>query len=223
MDKTEVISKIKETGIIPVVRTDSADKARRIIDALIKGGIDVLEITMTIPGAIKLIDNLTNEYKTAVIGAGTVLNADIARKCVAAGARFIVSPITDSETVSYCNQNQIVVMPGALTPNEIFAASTAGADIVKVFPAGSMGGASYLKSLKAVFPHVEIVPTGGIGVENAIDYLKAGAFAVGIGGELTGGKESEITKRARILLDEIKLKQIAKEEKNNFSRISQTN
>ncbi len=95
MDKTEVISKIKETGIIPVVRIDSADKARTIIDALIKGGIDVLEITMTIPGAIKLIDNLTNEYKTAVIGAGTVLNADIARKCVAAGARFIVSPITD--------------------------------------------------------------------------------------------------------------------------------
>ncbi len=193
--------KIKETGIVPVVRTDSTDKARTIIKALIEGGINVLEITMTIPGAIELIGELTGEYKTAaVIGAGTVLDAEIARRCVAAGAQFIVSPITDSETISFCNQNEIIVMPGALTPTEIFAAQTAGADIVKVFPVGAMGGVSYLKSVKAVFPHIEIVPTGGIDLENAVDYLRAGALAVGIGSELTRGEESEITKQAQILL-----------------------
>jgi len=210
MNKHEVISKIRKTGIVPVVRTDSTEKARKIVKALLEGGIDVLEITMTIPGAVELIAELTGKYQTAaVVGAGTVLDAETARRCVAAGAQFIVSPITDSETISFCAKNEIVVMPGALTPTEIFTAHTAGADIVKVFPVGAAGGASYLKSIKAVFPRVEIIPTGGVSLENAADYLKAGALAVGIGSELTRGEESEITKRARVLLDGIGLKQLA--------------
>ncbi|MDQ3750362.1 MAG: bifunctional 4-hydroxy-2-oxoglutarate aldolase/2-dehydro-3-deoxy-phosphogluconate aldolase [Acidobacteriota bacterium] len=206
MNKTQVIEKIKETGIIPVIRTDSAEQAQTVIEALIKGGIDVLEVTMTIPGAVELIERLTGEYKnTASIGAGTVLDKDAAQKCVEAGAKFIVSPILNLEMVAFCNQNKITVMPGALTPTEIFSAWQAGADMVKIFPVSAMGGVSYLKAVKAVFPQFLFVPTGGITLENAVDYIKAGAYAVGIGGELTKEKKSVITKCARILLDKIKL------------------
>ncbi len=206
MNKTQVIEKIKEIGIIPVIRTDSAEQAEIVIQALIKGGIDVLEVTMTIPGAVGLIKRLASEYKnTTLIGAGTVLNKDAAQKCVEAGAKFIVSPILNLETVEFCNQNKIAVMPGALTPAEIFSAWQAGADIVKIFPINAMGGAFYLKAVKAVFPQFKFVPTGGINLENAVDYIKAGAFAVGMGGELTKGNESVITQHARSLRDKIKL------------------
>jgi len=161
---------------------------------------------MTIPGAVELIERLTGEYKnTALIGAGTVLDKDAAQKCVEAGAKFIVSPILNLEMVAFCNQNKIAVMPGALTPTEIFSAWQAGADMVKIFPVSAMGGVSYLKAVKAVFPQFLFVPTGGINLENAVDYIKAGAFAVGMGGELIKGKKSVITKCARILLDKIKL------------------
>ncbi|HXH70237.1 MAG TPA: bifunctional 4-hydroxy-2-oxoglutarate aldolase/2-dehydro-3-deoxy-phosphogluconate aldolase [Pyrinomonadaceae bacterium] len=206
MNKTQVIEKIRETGIIPVIRTDSAEKAETVIEALIEGGINVLEVTMTIPDAVGLIRRLTSEYKNAaVIGAGTVLDRDAAQKCVEAGAKFIVSPILDLETVLFCNQNEITVMPGALTPTEIYSAWQTGADIVKIFPISAMGGISYLKAVKAVFPQFEFVPTGGINLENAIDYIKAGAFAVGMGSELTKEKESVITQQARNLRDKIKL------------------
>jgi len=206
MNKTQVIEKIRETGVIPIIRTDSAEKAQFVIEALIKGGIDVLEVTMTIPGAVRLIERLTGEYKnTALIGAGTILNKDAARKCVEAGAKFIVSPILDAETVAFCNQNKIAVMPGALTPTEIYSAWQAGADMVKIFPVSAIGGVSYLKAVKAVFPQFEFVPTGGINLENAVDYIQAGAFAVGMGGELTKEKESVITQHARNLRNKIKL------------------
>lgn len=200
MKKRQVIETIKQTGIIPVIRTDSADRAQIIIEALVKGGIDVLEVTMTIPGAPQLIARLIDQYKeTAIIGAGTVLNKETARQCVEAGAKFIVSPIFNAEIVSFCNQNEITVMPGALTPTEIHTASEAGADIVKVFPVSAMGGASYIKAVKTVFPHIEMIPTGGINLENAVEYIKAGALAVGMGGELTKGKESIVTTNARNL------------------------
>jgi 2-dehydro-3-deoxyphosphogluconate aldolase/(4S)-4-hydroxy-2-oxoglutarate aldolase len=205
MKKIEIIQRIKETKIIPVIRTDSADKARIIIEALVKGGIDVLEVTMTIPGAVDLIAELTNQYKeTAIIGAGTVLDKETAQKCIEAGAEFIVSPILNLETVFFCNQNEITVMPGALTPTEIYTAKKAGADMIKVFPVSAMGGATYIKAVKTVLPHVEIVPTGGVNLEDAVDYIKAGALAVGMGGELTKDKESVITKQARNLLNQIK-------------------
>jgi 2-dehydro-3-deoxyphosphogluconate aldolase/(4S)-4-hydroxy-2-oxoglutarate aldolase len=207
MNKSEVLEKIREIGIIPVIRTDSHEKARTVIKALIEGGISVLEVTMTIPDAVGLIEQLTVEYKNAaVIGAGTVLDKPTAKKCIEAGAKFIVSPILDSEIVSHCNQNEIAVIPGALTPTEIFAARQAGADLVKIFPVSAMNGVSYLKAVKTVFPHIEFVPTGGINLENAVDYLKSGAFAVGIGGELTKGSEANIVKNAQNLCNMIKFR-----------------
>ncbi len=207
MNKTQVIEKIRESGIIPVIRTDSAEKAQTVIKALLNGGINILEVTMTIPGAIELIARLTDEYKnTAVIGAGTVLDAQTAQNCIRAGAKFIVSPIFDLQTVSFCKDKEIAVMPGAITPTEIFTAWKAGADAVKIFPVSAMGGVTYLKAVKSVFPHIEIVPTGGVNLENAFDYIKAGALAVGIGSELTKGEESAITKQAQNLRDKFRLK-----------------
>ena len=204
MNKNEVIEKIREMRIIPVIRTESAEKAKLVVEALVKGGINILEITMTIPGAVELIAELDDKYKAAtIIGAGTVLDQKTAQKCVEAGAKFVVSPILNAEIISFCNKSEIAVMPGALTPSEIYAARENGADLVKVFPASAAGGASYLKALKAVFPNIELIPTGGVTLENAVDYLKAGAFAVGIGGELTKDKEATIIRNARNLLDEI--------------------
>lgn len=204
MKKSQVIEIVKQTKIIPVIRTASTDAAKIIIRALIEGGINVLEVTMTVPRAADLIAELTVEYKkNAVIGAGTVLDAATAEKCVAAGAKFIVSPICDLETVAFCHRNETVVMPGALTPNEIFAASRAGADLVKVFPASALGGAAYIKAVKAVFPDIEMIPTGGIEIAKAVEYLKAGACAVGMGGELTKGDASNIIAAARRLQNEI--------------------
>lgn len=200
MKKAEVLQKIKEVGIIPVIRTKSADEAQSVIKAILAGGINILEITMTIPDAVELIGKLTQELNNEVIiGAGTVLDVEAAQKCIEAGARFIVSPIFDAKIVSLCNQSSIVVISGALTPTEIFTAWQNGADLVKVFPVSAVGGASYLKAVKAVFPHIELVPTGGVNLENATSFIEAGAFAVGIGGELTAGYSSMITELARNL------------------------
>lgn len=159
---------------------------------------------MTIPGAVELIAELADKYKAAaIIGAGTVLNRKTARRCVEAGAKFVVSPILDAEIISFCNNSEIAVMPGALTPTEIYAAWRAGADLVKIFPASAAGGASYIKAVKAVFPNIKIIPTGGVNLETAVDYLKAGAFAVGMGGELTNAKQSLIIENVSKLLDKL--------------------
>jgi len=205
MKKSQVLKKIREVGIIPVIRTTSADEARSVIGAILAGGIKILEITMTIPNAVELIENLAQELNNdAIIGAGTVLNIETAQKCIEAGAKFIVSPIFNAKIVSLCNQSSIVVISGALTPTEIFIAWQNGADLVKVFPASAMGGASYLKAVKAVFPQIEIVPTGGVNLENATDFIEAGAFAVGIGGELTAGYPSMIIELARNLCSKVR-------------------
>lgn len=206
MNKNQVIEKIKKAKIIPVIRTASAEQAKPIIKALIEGGIDVLEITMTIPNGVKLIAELTEEYQTdALIGAGTVLDEETAQKCAEAGAKFIVSPLTDLKTISFCNGQEIVVMPGAITPTEIYNAWKAGADVVKIFPVNSAGGVSFLRSVKAVFPNIEIVPTGGINLENAASYLEAGALAVGMGSELTKN-DGQITARAKTLRENLGVK-----------------
>ena len=207
MNKSEVIEKIRNTGIIPVIRADSHEKAQTIIKALVAGGINVLEITMTIPNAVELIKQLTSEYKSGVlIGAGTVLDKQTADKCIEAGAKFIVSPILDLETVSFCNRSEIAALSGALTPTEIYSAQKAGADLIKIFPISAMGGVSYLKAVKTIFPQIEFVPTGGINLENAADYIKSRAFAIGIGGELTKGLETTITKNAQNLSNSIKFR-----------------
>ena len=198
MNKSDVSKRIREIGIIPVVRATTADDAMRAIDAIREGGIPVLEITMTVPGAVRVIEQVTSRFGDDVlVGAGTVLDAETAKACVSSGARFIVSPALNFETIAYCREHDVVVMPGALTPTEVVQAWNAGADFVKVFPAGAVGGPSYLKALKAPLPQIELVPTGGVSLKTAADFIRAGAAALGVGGELVQGQSSEITERAK--------------------------
>jgi 2-dehydro-3-deoxyphosphogluconate aldolase/(4S)-4-hydroxy-2-oxoglutarate aldolase len=210
-DKAEVISRLTAIGIIPVVRAESTDMARRAVAAILKGGISVLEITMTVPGAVGVIKALSAEIDPEVIiGAGTVLDPKTARACIEAGAQFIVSPALNLETIALCGQLGVVVMPGALTPTEVVTAWSAGADFVKVFPAGAVGGASYLKALKAPLPHIRLVPTGGVSLETAAAFIKAGAEALGVGGDLVDvkalreGRDEVVTERARQFVEIVK-------------------
>jgi len=208
MKKTEVIQRIRDTGLIPVVRAESAELAMRAVEAIKTGGVDVVEVTMTVPGAIDMIAKLAATFGTEVlIGAGTVLDPDIANRCVQAGAQFIVSPALNEETIAFCRRNDVAVFPGALTPTEVVHAWNAGADAVKVFPAGAVGGASYLKALKAPLPQIELVPTGGVSLKTAADFIKAGAMALGVGADLVDLKalrenhDEVITERARQFLE----------------------
>lgn len=187
MNKSEVLSRIRECGVLPVIRASSKEEALSIIDAIVAGSIDTIEVTMTVPNAVELIAKLSTR-EDLLIGAGSVLDPEQARDCINAGAKFIVSPATNFDTIEYCNEKEIVVMPGALTPTEILNASEAGADIVKVFPADSMGGAKYLRSLKAPMPHLKLIPTGGVDQSTAADFIKAGAEAVGVGADLVDRK-----------------------------------
>jgi 2-dehydro-3-deoxyphosphogluconate aldolase/(4S)-4-hydroxy-2-oxoglutarate aldolase len=211
MDKTQVIKTIKDIGIIPVVRATTADEAMRAIDAIREGGVSVLEITMTVPGAVAVIEEVSKRYGSeALVGAGTVLDAESAQACISAGARFVVSPSLDFDTIALCRRLDIAVMPGALTPTEVVQAWKAGADLVKVFPAGAVGGASYIKSLKAPLPQIELIPTGGVSLKTAADFIKAGASALGVGADLVDlkaireGQQAIITERARQFLQIVK-------------------
>ena len=183
--KAEVIEQIKEIGVLPVIRANSETEAREVIEAVKKGGITTIEVTMTVPNAVVLIENLSKDYGDEIlIGAGTVLDVQTAAQCISAGAKFIISPALNLDTIKFCNENETVVMPGALTPTEILTAWNAGADFVKVFPASALGGASYLKAIKAPLPHIKLIPTGGVSLATAAEFIKAGAEAVGVGGEL---------------------------------------
>jgi 2-dehydro-3-deoxyphosphogluconate aldolase/(4S)-4-hydroxy-2-oxoglutarate aldolase len=204
MHKNEVIQQIRDIGIIPVVRASSADEAMRAIDAIREGGVSVLEITMTVPGAVNVIAQVAASYGDEVIvGAGTVLDGETARACILSGAQFVVSPSLNLETIACCRRYGVAVLPGALTPTEVVTAWTAGADFVKVFPAGSLGGASYIKSLKAPLPQIEMVPTGGVSLKTAADFIKAGSSALGVGADLVDlkaireGQAAVITERAK--------------------------
>ena len=204
MTKNEILQTIRDIGIIPVVRAQSADEAMKAIDAIREGGISILEITMTVPGAVGVIEQVSARYGSeAVVGAGTVLDGETARTCILAGAQFVVSPSLDLETIEMCRRYGVAVMPGALTPTEVVQAWSAGADFVKVFPAGAVGGASYIKSLKAPLPQIELVPTGGVSLKTAADFIKAGASALGVGADLVDvkaireGQQSVIIERAR--------------------------
>jgi 2-dehydro-3-deoxyphosphogluconate aldolase/(4S)-4-hydroxy-2-oxoglutarate aldolase len=208
MSKTETIKRIRETGVIPVVRATSADEAMRAIDAIREGGIPVLEITMTVPGAVKLIEELAKRYANdALVGAGTVLDPETATACIESGAKFVVSPALNLETIACCRRLDVAVMPGALTPTEVIQAWNAGADFVKVFPAGAVGGPSYLKSLKAPLPQIELVPTGGVSLKTATDFIRAGAAALGVGADLVDikaireGHAALITERAKQFIE----------------------
>ncbi len=208
MNRTDVLKRIRDTGLIPVVRADSPELAMRAVAALKAGGLDVLELTMTVPGAIEVIRALCSQSGgNALIGAGTVLDPETAQACIEAGAQFIVSPALNEETVAFCHKQGVAIFPGALTPTEVVRAWKAGADAVKVFPAGAVGGASYLKALKAPLPQIELIPTGGVSLKTAADFLKAGAMALGVGADLVDTKalrednDALITERARQFLE----------------------
>ncbi len=201
--KAAVLTRIRTTGLLPVLRAHSESQALALIDAIAAGGIDILEITMTVPGAVHLLRRLTHDRPDLLLGAGTVLDPETARACILEGAQFIVSPALNLATVELCHRYSIPVLPGALTPTEIVTAWAAGADMVKIFPANALGGASYLRALKAPLPHIEMIPTGGISLSTAADFLHAGAIALGIGADLVDPKAiaskepHKITEKAR--------------------------
>ena len=208
MRKDEVLAGIKRGGIIPVLRTSSADDALTIAEVLQHAGLTAVEIPLTVPGAVEVIAELASRSGHEIlVGAGTVLDAGAAAACVAAGARFIVSPSLELEVVRYCNEAGVAVLPGALTPTEIVGASRAGADMVKIFPCAALGGASYVKAIKAPLPHIEVVPTGGVSLDTAAAFIKAGAAALGVGGDLVdiealrAGDTEIIATRARRYLE----------------------
>jgi 2-dehydro-3-deoxyphosphogluconate aldolase / (4S)-4-hydroxy-2-oxoglutarate aldolase len=208
MTKEAIFSAIRDIGIVPVVRTESAESAIKSIEAIYRGGIRAAEITMTVPGALRALEKVADEFGgQIVLGAGTVLDPETARACMLAGAEFFVTPSLKIATIEIAQRYSKVVVPGALTPTEVLTAWEAGADAVKIFPAGAMGGAKYIRALRAPFPHIEMVPTGGVSLENAADFLKAGACAVGIGNELIdsatirAGKYDVFEQRARQFIE----------------------
>jgi len=211
MDKLKVRERIIEIGVVPVVRAASAREARIAADAVCEGGIPIVEITMTVPGAVQVIETLSARYgNEAIIGAGTVLDPESARASIRAGAQFIVSPALNLETIACCHELDVAVMPGALTPTEIVMAWNAGADLVKVFPAGAMGGASYIKSLKAPLPQIDLVPTGGVTLATAASFIEAGAAAIGVGADLVNvkairaGQPEKVTEAARAYVEAVR-------------------
>jgi 2-dehydro-3-deoxyphosphogluconate aldolase/(4S)-4-hydroxy-2-oxoglutarate aldolase len=189
MEKEQVLHQIQKAGLLPVLRADSAKQAIAIADAIIAGGISVVEVTMTVPGAVEVIRALGATYgDRLLIGAGTVLDPETARACMLAGAQFIVSPTLKLETIAICRRYGVAILPGALTPTEVLTAWEAGADVVKVFPCSAVGGAKYLKALHGPMPQLKLIPTGGVSLATAEDFLRAGAFALGVGSDLVDTK-----------------------------------
>jgi 2-dehydro-3-deoxyphosphogluconate aldolase/(4S)-4-hydroxy-2-oxoglutarate aldolase len=188
VSKQSNLKRILDAGVIAIVRLDSADRLGQVARAIKAGGADVIEFTMTTPGALDIIAASTQEFGDEVLlGAGTVLDAETARAAILAGARFIVSPTLNAATVELCHRYSVIAVPGTLTPTEILTAWEWGADLVKVFPA-SAGGPAYIKAVLAPLPQVRLVPTGGVNVQNAVDYIRAGAAAVAVGGSLVNKK-----------------------------------
>ena len=185
MEKQTVRERIVQIGIVPVVRASSSAEARMAAEAVCKGGIPVVEITMTVPGAVEVIGELAKYASSELlVGAGTVLNPEQAQRCLDAGAQFLVSPGFNPKTVALAAAEKKLIMAGALTPTEVIAAWESGADFVKIFPCGTVGGAKYIKALKGPLPEIPMVPTGGVNLQTAAEFLEAGAAALGIGGEL---------------------------------------
>jgi 2-dehydro-3-deoxyphosphogluconate aldolase/(4S)-4-hydroxy-2-oxoglutarate aldolase len=204
MEKQQVIATLTQIGVVPVVRAESADNVVRAVEALAEGGIPVAEITMTVPGAIQVIQRCSVHFGDRItLGAGSVTSAEICASAIDAGSVFIVSPVFKADVIEVCNRRDVCVVAGALTPTEIFSAWEAGADVVKVFPAKAMGGAAYLRMVHEPLPQIPLTPTGGVSLETLADYFKAGAPFVGAGGDLVSkkainsGDMPAITERAR--------------------------
>jgi 2-dehydro-3-deoxyphosphogluconate aldolase / (4S)-4-hydroxy-2-oxoglutarate aldolase len=184
MTKEEIFARIEEIGIIPAVRVPSAADALFATDAVLSSGIPVVEITMTVPGAVDVIAELRGRDSDLIVGAGTVLDLETARKSVHAGAMFLTSTGLDTDIVDYAVKQAIAVIPGALTPSEVMMAVKAGAEFIKIFPCSVMGGASYIRALKGPFPRVRMIASGGVNQQTAGDFIRAGASAIGVGQDL---------------------------------------
>jgi 2-dehydro-3-deoxyphosphogluconate aldolase / (4S)-4-hydroxy-2-oxoglutarate aldolase len=184
MNKQEIRARIEDVGIVPVIRAASPEEARFAAASVLEGGISIIEITMTVPGAVDLIRELTRTMPQLLVGAGTVLDSESARRCLEAGAEFLVSPGLDLPTVAFAAKQGVLMMAGALSPSEVLAAWRAGSDLVKIFPCAQVGGAGYIKALKGPLPQIPLVPTGGVNLATAADFIWAGSAALGVGGEL---------------------------------------
>lgn len=210
MSKIENLKRIEESGIVAVVRAESSEQALKIAEAVKAGGIQAIEITMTVPGAIEVIKELSRTYIKGeiLIGAGSVLDAETARFCLLAGAEYIVSPALDVETIKLCNRYQKIVIPGAMSVTEVLRAMEAGADIVKIFPA-TLFGPKIIKAIKGPLPQAILLPTGGVDLNNVAEWITAGSFAVGVGSVLTAGAKKgdygEVTRTAKEFIKKIRI------------------
>ena len=201
--KTQVLDALNHGGIVPVIRANSAVTALKVVEALVAGGIRTLEITMTVPDAIDAIRRVAERFgQDVLLGAGTVTSQALAEGSLDAGAEFLVTPCVIPEVIAVARERGVAVLPGAMTPTEVFGAWSAGGDIIKIFPASNVGGASYLKALKGPFPQIPLCPTGGVNLQTLADFIRAGAAVVGVGGELVSktaidrGDFAEITRLA---------------------------
>jgi len=204
MKKYDILKRIEDIGVVAVVRVESTEQAKKIALACMDGGIDSIEITVTVPGAQKVIKELTAEFdERLLVGAGTVLDNETARIAVLAGAKYIVGPGFDLETAKLCNRYQIPYIPGCLTITEMITAMEAGADIIKIFP-GNAFGPSFVKAVKGPLPQVSIMPTGGVSLDNVDQWIENGCIAVGVGGNLTKGSSQDITNAAKEFVKRVK-------------------
>lgn len=203
--KHKIINELIKLGIVAVVRGETIEEAKRVSKACIEGGVNAIEVTYTVPGATDVIKELAKEFKNdnLIIGAGTVLDSETARLAILAGAKYIVSPGFDLETAKLCNRYSIPYMPGCMTITEMIKALEAGCDIIKLFP-GSAFGPDFVKAVKAPLPQANIMPTGGVSLENIDIWMKNGVVAVGVGGKLASGTSEEITKTAKAFITKIK-------------------
>lgn len=204
MRKYEVLKRVEEVGVVAVVRAENSDQAKKIALACMEGGIDSIEITFTVPGAHKVIESLTEEFQDRLlVGAGTVLDGETARIAILSGAKYIVSPGFDLETVKLCNRYQIPYMAGCMTITEMIKAMEAGVDVIKVFP-GSAFGPSFIKAVKGPLPQAVLMPTGGVSIDNVDQWIQNGCIAVGVGGNLTKGTSEEMTNAAKEFVAKVK-------------------
>ncbi len=208
MKKIEILGEITRSGVVAVIRAETPEQARQIADACFAGGITALEITFTVPGAAGVIEHLAKECsKKILLGAGTVLDPETARIAILAGAQFVVSPAVNPDTARLCNRYQVPYMPGAATVGEVIAAMECGADIVKVFP-GEILGPAFIKAVKGPLPQAQMMPTGGVSLENVGQWISSGAVAIGVGGSLTAGAKAgdfaSITRLAQQFVEKVK-------------------
>jgi 2-dehydro-3-deoxyphosphogluconate aldolase/(4S)-4-hydroxy-2-oxoglutarate aldolase len=218
MDKSEVQARIQEIGIIPAVRVSKHDDALFACEAVARAGIPVVELTMTVPGAVELLAAMGRHYPHVIAGAGTVLDLDTAKRCLDAGAKFLTSPGLETELVEFAVKHDVLVMPGALTPTEVLAAWKAGGDMIKVYPCSQFGGPKYIKSLRGPFPLIPLIASGGVNHHTAPEFILAGAAALGIGGNLIPKEAIELRRPERIAELARRFREIVLESRAQYAR-----